>query len=251
MSKFERNEKARWRYVSEKPRISTERARIWTESYKKTEGQPAAIRAAKAFRDTCRQIGCYIFEDELIVGAVGEHFKCGILTPELSWLWVDREMDTFSDRPQDPYIMTPKQCAYMREHIFPYWKGKSLEEAFLARIPAETAKICVDTRALRTAIPSGGRQWGRPRPTTRISSFPRDSAALKRRRKNVWRLWTFPRRKDRRSGISIAPSSSPATALSPWHDGMRRPPRTAAEGEENPRRREELLKNQRYLHAGS
>ena len=145
MSKFERNEKARWRYVSEKPRISTERARIWTESYKKTEGQPAAIRAAKAFRDTCRQIGCYIFEDELIVGAVGEHFKCGILTPELSWLWVDREMDTFSDRPQDPYIMTPKQCAYMREHIFPYWKGKSLEEAFLARIPAETAKICVDT----------------------------------------------------------------------------------------------------------
>ena len=48
MSEFERNEKARWRYVSEKPRISTERARIWTESYKKTEGQPAAIRAAKA-----------------------------------------------------------------------------------------------------------------------------------------------------------------------------------------------------------
>ena len=27
----------------------------------------------------------------------------------------------------------------------PYWKGKSLEEAFLAQIPAETAKVAVDT----------------------------------------------------------------------------------------------------------
>src|SRR5699024_5668832 len=66
-------------------------------------------------------------------------------TPEFSWLWVDREMDDFDKRSQDPYVMTDEQRAFVREKIFPYWKGKSLEEAFLARVPEETRKIAVDT----------------------------------------------------------------------------------------------------------
>ena len=41
--------------------------------------------------------------------------------------------------------MTDEQRAWVREKIFPYWKGKSLEEAFLARVPEETRKIAVDT----------------------------------------------------------------------------------------------------------
>ena len=57
-------------------------------------------------------------------------------------------MDTFSDRAQDPYVMTKEQCEYVRKEIFPYWKGKSLEEAFLARLPEDTAKIGVDTGIL-------------------------------------------------------------------------------------------------------
>ena len=80
-----------------------------------------------------------------MVGAVGEFRKCGILTPEFSWMWVDREMDRFATRPQAPYVMTEEQRQFVRETIFPYWKGKSLEEAFLARLPAETRRIAVDT----------------------------------------------------------------------------------------------------------
>lgn len=41
--------------------------------------------------------------------------------------------------------MTDDQRRFVREKIFPYWKGKSLEEAFLARLPAETRHIGVDT----------------------------------------------------------------------------------------------------------
>ena len=54
-------------------------------------------------------------------------------------------MDNFPSRPQDPYEMTDEQRAYVRENIFPYWKGKSVEDAFLARTSAETKKIGVDT----------------------------------------------------------------------------------------------------------
>ncbi len=60
-------------------------------------------------------------------------------------MWVDREMDNFATRPQDPYVMTDEQRAFVRENIFPCWKGKSLEEAFLARLPEDTKHVGADT----------------------------------------------------------------------------------------------------------
>lgn len=140
-----RIEKIRKNYIHAKPALSTERARIWTESHKRTEGQSIPIRRAQAFKDTCEELGVHIFEGELIVGAPGEFRKCGILTPEFSWTWVDREMDDFDKRVQDPYIITAEQREFLRSTIFPYWSGKSLEENFLARLPKETARIAVDT----------------------------------------------------------------------------------------------------------
>ena len=141
----ERIEKIRQNYINTKPAISYERARIWTESHKKTEGQSIPIRRATAFKDTCEQLEVEIFDWELIVGTIGEFRKCGILTPEFSWTWVDREMDNFDKRVQDPYVMTDEQREYVRKNIFPYWKGKSLEEGFLAQLPKDTAKVVVDT----------------------------------------------------------------------------------------------------------
>ncbi len=140
-----RIERIRQNYINSKPSVSYERARIWTESHKKTEGQSVPIRRAMAFKDACDQLAVNIYDDELIVGAIGEFRKCGILTPEFSWVWVDREMDNFDKRVQDPYIMTDEQRNYVRKNIFPYWKGKSLEESFLAQLPKETARVVVDT----------------------------------------------------------------------------------------------------------
>lgn len=150
MSVTPRIEKIRQNYINTKPAISYERARIWTESFQRTEGMPAQLRTAQAFYDTCNELCVNIFEGELIVGASGEHRKCGILTPEFAWKWVDDEMDNFPTRPQDPYEMTDEQRAYIRENIFPYWEGKSVEDAFLARTSAETKKIGVDTGFLDT-----------------------------------------------------------------------------------------------------
>ena len=145
MSTTDRIERLRQNYVNSKPVICYERARIFTESHKRTEGQPIAIRRAQAFYDFCNEFEVRIFEDELIVGTAGKFRRTGILTPEFSWTWVDAEMDQFDKRPQDPYLMTDEQRQYVRENIFPYWKGQSLEEHFLAQIPKETAKIAVDT----------------------------------------------------------------------------------------------------------
>ena len=57
-----RIEKIRQNYVNAKPQISCERATLWTESYKKSEGKPACIRSAQAFYDCCAGLGVHIFE---------------------------------------------------------------------------------------------------------------------------------------------------------------------------------------------
>lgn len=145
MAVSERIERLRQNYVNSKPSICYERARIYTESHQKTEGMPVILQRAQAFYDFCDQFDIQIFDDELVVGTAGKFRRSGILTPEFSWQWVDKEMDTFDKRPQDPYQMSDDQREFVRANVFPYWQGKSLEEHFLAMLPEETAKIVVDT----------------------------------------------------------------------------------------------------------
>lgn len=52
-----RIEKIRQNYVNAKPQISCERAALWTESYKTSEGKPACIRSAQTFYDCCAGLG--------------------------------------------------------------------------------------------------------------------------------------------------------------------------------------------------
>lgn len=141
-SRIEQFKKA---YIEAKPSISTKRAEIFTDSHKKTEGEAVNVRRAQAFYDVCSQIPVTIFEGELVVGSISEFRKSGIVCPEYSWKWVDEEMDSFESRTQDPYRIDEAARKILRQDIFPYWKGKSLEETFLTRIHPETAKVLVDT----------------------------------------------------------------------------------------------------------
>lgn len=132
-------------YIDTKPSICIERAIAFTESHKSSEGEAMILRRAKAFKEVCKQIPVTIFDDELIVGTPGIYRRSGFVCPEFSWQWVEKEMDDFENRSQDAYLIGKDQKEILRRDIFPYWEGKSLEEAFLSRIPEETKKIAVDT----------------------------------------------------------------------------------------------------------
>ncbi len=132
-------------YLDAKPTISVERARLFTESHRSTEGEAVIVRRAKAFREVCMKGPVTVFDDELIAGSVGEYLKSGVVCPEYSWSWVDAEMDGFEKRGQDPYSIDEAAKALLRKEVFPYWKGQSLEETFLSRLNPETARILVDT----------------------------------------------------------------------------------------------------------
>ena len=132
-------------YIDSKPSISVKRALAFTASHKQTEGEAVILRRAKAFKAVCETIPVTIFDNELIVGSIGEFRKCGIVCPEYSWQWVDREMNSFESRSQDPYCIDDITKRTLRNEVFPYWQGKSLEETFLSRLNSETANILVDT----------------------------------------------------------------------------------------------------------
>lgn len=132
-------------YIESKPSISVERALAFTASHKDSEGEAVAIRRAKAFKAVCESIPATIFDRELIIGSIGEFRKSGIICPEYSWQWVDKEMDSFETRTQDPYCIDEQAKDILRQEVFPYWKGKSLEETFLSRINEDTAKLLIDT----------------------------------------------------------------------------------------------------------
>ena len=127
------------------PSLCVERAALYTRSCREHGGDSPVVRSARAFRDVCAGLPVTIFPDELIVGVPGAERRSGSVDPELSWKWIEAELEDFQTRGQDPYTVTEAQKARLRDEIFPYWQGRSVEEAYLARLPEETAWVTVDT----------------------------------------------------------------------------------------------------------
>ena len=61
--------------VNTRPEMDLENAKIMTESFKETAGEPLCIRKAKAFRRQCREKTVKIWDQELIVGCSGMIMK--------------------------------------------------------------------------------------------------------------------------------------------------------------------------------
>jgi pyruvate formate-lyase/glycerol dehydratase family glycyl radical enzyme len=132
-------------YNRAEPSLCIERALAFTLSHRQTGGEPLIIRRARAFQEACERIPAIIFDQELLVGTPGKERRSACINPEVSWKWVEEEMDGLEAREQDPYRISPEQREVLADQIFPYWRGQSLEEAYLARLPEETAVLAVDT----------------------------------------------------------------------------------------------------------
>ena len=63
------------RVIHTTPEMDLENAKIMTESFKETAGEPLCIRKAKAFRRQCREKTVKIWDQELIVGCSGMIMK--------------------------------------------------------------------------------------------------------------------------------------------------------------------------------
>lgn len=129
-------------------RVFLDMARIETASYKQNEGEPIVLRRAYAFRSQCQELPVQIYDNELIVGNRSLSPRMGVIMPSAAVRWIDRELDTLETRSQDPFQIAPEEIAELRRDIFPYWQGKTLEDAWAHNVP-DDVRAAIDAKVFK------------------------------------------------------------------------------------------------------
>lgn len=119
------------------PEIESARAVLITESYRQTESEPMIIRRAKAFEHILENIPIIIRDMELIVGSTTIAPRGCQTYPEFSYEWLEAEFDTVETRSADPFYISEKTKAELKE-ANAYWKGKTTSELATSYMEPET-----------------------------------------------------------------------------------------------------------------
>ncbi len=119
--------------------ISLERALLYRESYLETEGESPVMRRAKAFAHVLERHQIVLDGDDLLVGNRTSEPRAGVVSPEMSPYWILDELDEFPVRPQDTFEVSEEDKRTYREVLYPFWKGRSLNDWYTAHRPDEVA----------------------------------------------------------------------------------------------------------------
>lgn len=132
------------------PQICLERAVIFTDSMKKTVGQPIVLRRAKAFSSVLSGINLYIRDKELIVGGAAGKLRAVSVFPEYSVEWIIEELNgkpyCFNKRPNDIFEYTPETKEQLLD-ILTYWRNKNMHKCLMDVMP-EDLKDAIDIGAV-------------------------------------------------------------------------------------------------------
>lgn len=121
------------------PVIESARAKLITESYQATEGEPMITRRAEAFAHILRHIPIIIRDEELIVGSSTIAPRGCQTYSEFSYQWLEDELDTVETRSADPFYIAEETKQELRE-VHKYWKGKTTSELATSYMAPEAIK---------------------------------------------------------------------------------------------------------------
>ena len=121
-----------------RPAVCVERADILTRSFQATEGQPAALRRAKAFYDLLAHMTIRIEPDELVVGRPTSKTRGGSISPELQCDWILNELELLSTRDTDPYVPLSDEEKDTLRRVVPYWETRSIRSRWEELVPPES-----------------------------------------------------------------------------------------------------------------
>lgn len=124
--------------------VSLERARLYTESWRQTEGEPVVVRRALAVANVLAKHEIVIGNADLIVGNRSATPRAGVVSPEMSPYWIADELDEFPTRPQDRFEISEADKTEYREELLPYWSGRSLNDWYRAHLDADVAAAEAD-----------------------------------------------------------------------------------------------------------
>ncbi|PKM51665.1 MAG: formate C-acetyltransferase/glycerol dehydratase family glycyl radical enzyme [Firmicutes bacterium HGW-Firmicutes-7] len=135
-----RIKKLRDKVLDTKPSVCTERARFYTEIYRKNEAMPVPIKRALALEETLKNMSIYIDEGELIVGNHSSKLNAAPFFPEYAVEWMLKELDEFDKRPGDAFYLTEKTKEEIRQ-ICPFWEGRTTLDKGYALMPNEYKEV--------------------------------------------------------------------------------------------------------------
>ncbi|RJP24178.1 MAG: glycyl radical protein [Candidatus Abyssobacteria bacterium SURF_5] len=120
-------------------RMNLERARLLTESFSQTEGQPTILRWGKAMAHILNNMPIHIEEHDLIVGAAGPPGRYAVFFPELEERFFAQEAQP--SQPGDSLMITEDDVRIINEELKPYWEKKHYHSAYINALPEETRRI--------------------------------------------------------------------------------------------------------------
>lgn len=121
--------------------VSIEQARIITRVYQENEGLSQARKRALSLKAALEEMKIAVDPQELIIGNRTSGVRAGVVFPESGDAWVERELEDLPTRPQDPFQVRPEDIREFREKIYPYWQGRTMEDAIQSRCGKEIAAI--------------------------------------------------------------------------------------------------------------
>lgn len=155
--------KRREEYFAVKPQICAERSRLLTEYWKQSDGEPIAIRRAKAFQHVLGGISIVIREGELIVGNQTKYIRGCSVYPEIAAEWVVEDLHKADLRSSgeavvctvtdDERRMVEEDCAYWKDKAV-FEKAKGLFRELWGNRVADSLEARVCSAALD--MPQGG-----------------------------------------------------------------------------------------------
>ncbi|MFX1322816.1 MAG: glycyl radical protein [Promethearchaeota archaeon] len=129
--------------VKQPHEICVERAKLFTESYKKTKGENPIIRFAKAMDYLLANMTIKIWDDEFIVGNRCTKFVGTPLYPEARVDTIEQDIDNYDTRPVQKFLLTNEEKQYIKSKIIPYWKNEeeTVQERFQSYLSPDMRDI--------------------------------------------------------------------------------------------------------------
>ena len=124
-------------------RLNVERARLLTESMRRTEGQPMVQRWAKALAHILHHHPIHIGDDDLLVGSAGPAGRYAVVYCELGGpgRYYTHDYELAASAPGDQLLLTDEDVARLKTEVLPYWESHQYHAAWLRALPDATRHL--------------------------------------------------------------------------------------------------------------
>ncbi|NVM52276.1 MAG: formate C-acetyltransferase/glycerol dehydratase family glycyl radical enzyme [Candidatus Helarchaeota archaeon] len=128
--------------ISHPHEICLERAQLFTESYKRTRGEPPYLRFAKAMEHLLGNMTIKIWDDESIVGNRCTKYSGTPLFPEVRVDSLEQDCGSYNKREFQRISITEDDIRILKADIIPYWRDeeKTVQARFDELLPQDVKR---------------------------------------------------------------------------------------------------------------